>query len=227
MALLENLRRIVQGRLKDSSRTFLPTIDAAITMAWALYAASGDWWFLREPTRAAISIVSGTDRFTVDRTDIGRPLHVENEAGREIMRYKRRLDFKVYRSNFSDSVASGNAVVFTDIGLASGKRVFRVFPVPNTSTTYYLVYKEKGTLENLDVLPEEHTKALVHLIWSLMDSPNEMEPGVWRAMTYKEDQMAIYWLGEMLRLEGAVEDEDPEFLLDSLNEDRLLEIENL
>lgn len=214
--------KIIQARLRDTDNSYVNHVEAAIEAAWGMIAKASDWWFLDQPTPYAFTVTEGEETITINKDGVGKMLYVANEYNRKLWTYLPRRSFARYREKLNDDT-TGTVAVFTLRGLSGGKKVIQVHPQPNTGATRYLYYKEAGTLGNLDKLPDEWVKVLVHGAMSLLARPEQVGPDMWQAITTGEDRAFQYWLSYMVRQEEAVddEDEDREIVLDPVTEDRL------
>lgn len=226
MAELEIIQKMLQARVKDSSEDYRILIDAAIEQAWATLASLGDWWFLEQPKPVSITIVIDQNKYTIAKKadEIGRMLYIANVGNRQVWVYKGTRHYQTYRTggvvrNVNDLVQtseSGTTQVFTTIGLASGKPRIEIFPTPVIAGTYYLHYREAGTMANLDKLPKRWGIVLFHFALSILAPPQRMDENRWRAIAKDENGIAFEWLSQMsFHEEAAVDDEDKEMLMDS------------
>jgi hypothetical protein len=226
MAEKDDLIQIIQMKVQDLSSEYIPHIETALKLVWATVASYSDWWFMRSPEPQPISLTAGEDTYVVDNTDIGKMLHIANDANRKLWIYKGRQAFDAYREGTSDS-STGNTQVFTDLGLKRKKRVIQIYQPPSAVSTVYLHYQRKGTIDNLNLMPDEWAFVLVHGVMSLIAPPQEVNQAFWKALCYKESKMFEGWLMEMKRLVEPASDEEEELILDSLTKDRLQEIDDL
>ena len=226
MAEIQTIQQMIQGRVKDRTPEYLPVIDAAIKQGWATLAAMGDWWFLQQPTPLGLSMVATESQITVNKqiAEIGRMLYIANSGNRKVWTYKGTRSYQLYRTGGfvrnvdateAESSETGTIQVFTVVGLEKNKPVIEVFPVPIQSGSYYLHYRESGTLANLDKLPERWGIALFHFAMSILAPPDNTGKNQWRATNYGENALALEWYRQMAHYEdGAVDGEEKEMDLD-------------
>lgn len=227
MANKDQVIQMIQLKLRNQEVAYKSHIETTLELAWAILANTAEWWFLRAPVPIPISITSDDNTFEVNGEDIGRVLYVATEKNRRIWQYKSRAQWLIYCRGFDDST-TGAVGVFTDLGIKGNKqRQFQVHPIPNADETRYLHYQEAGTLANLNKLPLQCVKVLIHLVASMLVPPQKTGEDYWQALTYKEDAMFQYWLAEMIRHEAAVTDEELELRIDDLIQDRLDEVKAL
>jgi hypothetical protein len=210
----------------------VPHIQSTIGTAWAYLAALAEWWFMEQPEPCEISVTAGVHQYTISREDVGLMLHVANDSGRRIWVYKARRSYQGYLAfpifsgaASSDTETSSNVGVFTLCGLKNGKPVIDVRPIPAVAQTAYLHYQEKGTLANLDRLPDAWSLVLFHLTMSLIANPLQ-EPTVddklrWKVLTGAHQAQFEKAYADMVRQEIGATDEDSEMLLESYAAERL------
>lgn len=221
MADLNTVRQIFQRKIQDRTPQYAHEIESTIALSWATLAKMADWWFLDQPEPITLSVAANIYRYSIPKkaNEIGRMLYIANAKNRVVWRYKSRYHYQLYRTGHlirdvdgSVDDSTGTIQTFTVIGIGSGGQVrIEIWPIPAQSGTYYLHFREPGTLSNLDKLPDAWVKVLVHLGMSLIAPPEEVAPTKWLALTYREDELFHKWLHHMLRYEGvAAEDEDKE-----------------
>lgn len=228
MPALDDTVSKLQLALANQDSDFEPVIRAAVLDVWELVAKYRRWAFLRG-AQYRLDLLATVSRYQIQQSLLEQFLYISSSAGRRIMVYKTPDDFELIRSGSpavggntgSNETANSYPQIFTEVGKESGNWTLEIYPTPAQNQTVYLQWLEGGVEANYDKLPRGWHKVIQHGVRSTIAKPVKIEENVWRSLTYREDQMFIYWLTEMARLEKVVPATRSEVEYDAVIADRL------
>lgn len=227
MANINKIVSVIQGVTGNYTDEYAKDIEAAIGNVFAELGERFELPFMRSSEPETISITVDQQKYEVS-DNVGRMLYISSSKyGKKILEYQKRVEFDDHLETDS-SDATGDPMVFTDVGKSGNKKVIILDRNPVTATTWYLHYQHEATIGNINLLPAGWAKTIHHGVLSLLAPPLEKQTkeGLrwWKAVTRDEDLMYEEGIARMLATSKSVAHHIPTPALDPVVEDRLNEV---